>query len=159
MNKVIEDEFEREVILPIFGELGYEVLYGPDIAPDGDNPERESYEQVILTRRLDKALRRINPGVSPSVIEDAIRQLLRVESPDLLTNNHLFHKRLKKGVQVEVHTPEGELTTLDVLLVDETGLIIMNGWSSTSLQWWRRDERVGQMLLYFLTASPSPLLN
>jgi len=41
MNKVIEDEFEREVILPIFGELGYEVLYGPDIAPDGENPERE----------------------------------------------------------------------------------------------------------------------
>lgn len=119
MSKVVEDEFERDVILPIFDELGYEVLYGPDIAPDGERSERSSYEQVILTKRLDKALRRINPGVSPSVIEDALRQILRIESPDLLTNNHLFHRRLKKGVQVEVYTPEGELTTLDVLLVDE----------------------------------------
>lgn len=119
MSKVIEDEFEREVILPIFQEMGYELLYGPDIAPDSENPQRKSYDQVILTDRLWNALSRINSQLPANIIEDAMQQILRVESPDLLTNNHIFHRYMNKGVKVESRTPDGELTTLDVLLVDE----------------------------------------
>lgn len=119
MSKVIEDEFEREVVLPIFQEMGYELLYGPDIAPDSMNPQRKSYDHVILTDRLFRALTRINPQLPTHFIEDAMQQLHRIESPDLLTNNHIFHRHLTKGVKVETRTPDGELTTLDVLLTDE----------------------------------------
>lgn len=28
--------------------MGYTVAYGPDIAPDGESPERTSYDQVVL---------------------------------------------------------------------------------------------------------------
>ena len=41
--------------------LGYAVLHGPDISPDGPTPERISYDQVLLTVRLREALERLNP--------------------------------------------------------------------------------------------------
>jgi len=36
---VTEDQLEQEA-LAWPGEVGYESLYGPDIAPDSDHPER-----------------------------------------------------------------------------------------------------------------------
>ncbi|NLC80208.1 MAG: hypothetical protein GX748_03400, partial [Lentisphaerae bacterium] len=55
-------------------------------APDGEVPERADYGQVFLLRRLQDALRRINPGMPDEVIEDAIRQVTRTDSPDLVVN-------------------------------------------------------------------------
>ena len=31
-----------------FEQAGWDVVYGPDIAPDSDNPARENYNQVVL---------------------------------------------------------------------------------------------------------------
>ena len=42
--------------LDIFKDLGYEILYGPDIAPDGINPMRKLYSDVVLTERLRDAI-------------------------------------------------------------------------------------------------------
>ena len=36
------------------------MLFGPTIAFDGDAPEREDYAQVVLTGRLEKAIKSIN---------------------------------------------------------------------------------------------------
>ena len=52
-----EDQLEQEA-LGWLGELGYQHLYGPDIAHDGDNPERESYREVVLAMRLRAAVAR-----------------------------------------------------------------------------------------------------
>ena len=57
-----EDQLEQEA-LGWLGELGYQNLYGPDIAHDGDNPERESYRDVVLAMRLRAAVARLNPAV------------------------------------------------------------------------------------------------
>jgi len=38
--------------------LGYQYLYGLAIAVDGDAPERQSYQQVILPERVKAAIRR-----------------------------------------------------------------------------------------------------
>lgn len=46
-----EDQLEQET-LTWLGEVGYRHLYGPDIAPDGDSPERGNYHQVLLATRL-----------------------------------------------------------------------------------------------------------
>jgi len=55
-----EDQLER-LCTEWFREGGFEYAYGPDIAPDGDSPERVDYRQVVLTKRLLDAIRRINP--------------------------------------------------------------------------------------------------
>ncbi len=43
-------------------QLGYSTAFGPDIAPDGERRERESYEQVYLYDRLRDGAARINPS-------------------------------------------------------------------------------------------------
>lgn len=66
----------EEAALEWFGELGYEIVFAPNIAPDGEYPERESYSDVILNDRLKDALKRINPGMPDSVLADAFRQII-----------------------------------------------------------------------------------
>ena len=41
--------------------LGYQILFGPEIAPGEPLAERESYGQVVLEQRLRQALQRLNP--------------------------------------------------------------------------------------------------
>ena len=38
--------------------LGFDYIYGPDIAPDSANPERESFAEILLLRRLRNAVAR-----------------------------------------------------------------------------------------------------
>lgn len=42
--------------IDLLDKLGYEYIYAPDIAPDGENPERDSYAQVLLLSRLQRAV-------------------------------------------------------------------------------------------------------
>ena len=51
MTKITESHVE-EAALSWLEELGYEVLHGPDISPDGTSPERHSYGDVVLEERL-----------------------------------------------------------------------------------------------------------
>ena len=46
MSTITEDQLEK-LCLDWFKEEGYEIAYGPDIAHDGDAPERADYRQVI----------------------------------------------------------------------------------------------------------------
>ena len=57
-----EDQLEQEA-LGWLAEAGYETLFGPDIAPDGEHPERADYLQVLLPFRLREAIHRLNPDI------------------------------------------------------------------------------------------------
>ncbi|HWO93740.1 MAG TPA: HsdR family type I site-specific deoxyribonuclease, partial [Dehalococcoidia bacterium] len=95
------DESQAELVaVGYFRDLGYDYAFGPDIAPDGERPERGDYAQVVLLGRLRAALRRINPDVPGEAIEDAIRKVTRPESPSLVANNRAFHRLLVEGVDV-----------------------------------------------------------
>ncbi len=89
-------------------ELGYRYAYGPDISPGGSAPERDSFVEVLLLGRLRAALGRINPRLPPAAIDDAVRQVRDLASPDLLAANRRFHALLSDGVPVEVAEPGGE---------------------------------------------------
>ena len=88
--------------------LGWNYAYGPHIAPDAEMPERQSWSDVVLVNRLRDALQRINPTIPDEAIEEAMRQVLRPESPSLIENNRRFHKMLTDGVDVSWRTDEGE---------------------------------------------------
>ena len=70
-----EDQLEQEA-LGWLAESGYQVLYGPDLAPDGATPERADYRQVVLVDRLRDAIARLNPGIPNVAREDALKQVL-----------------------------------------------------------------------------------
>lgn len=99
MSKITENAIEDFSINLLEG-LGYEYLYAPYIAPDGERPERESYEQVLLIHRLQKAVKRINKSIPIDLQSEAIKEVQRIASPELLRNNESFHRYLTEGIPV-----------------------------------------------------------
>jgi len=104
--KLTEDSIELAA-LEILDELGYEIAYGPEISPDGKFSERELYSDVVLVERLRNAIYKLNPEIPPIAKEEAVKKVLRTESPHLLVNNERFHKMLVNGVIVEYRKDEG----------------------------------------------------
>lgn len=74
-----EDDLEQQC-LKWFAEQDWEVLHGPDIAPDGDNPLRASFHDVFLRPVMLEQLQTINPHLPVSVLEEVILRITRPES-------------------------------------------------------------------------------
>ena len=99
MTKITENTIEKFAI-ELLERLGYDYIYAPNIAPDGERPERKSYEDVLLIERLQNAVRRINPNIPLDAQEEAIKEIQRINSPELLANNEAFHRMLTEGINV-----------------------------------------------------------
>ena len=108
----------EEAALEWFGELGYSVLHGPEIAPDEPQAERESFGDVLLVERLRDAIDRLNPDIPADAREDALRKVMRPDMPTLVTNNRAFHRMLRDGVTVEYRRDDGVTGGTLVRLVD-----------------------------------------
>ena len=113
-----EDQLEQETLVWL-QDVGYTHRYGPDIAPDGPAPERSSFTQVMLLARLREAIHQLNPGIPPAAREDALKQVLDLGIPALLSANRHFHKLLVGGVPVE-YQKDGETRGDFVRLIDWT---------------------------------------
>ncbi len=111
-----EDQLERET-LAWLQDVGYTHVCGPDIAPDGPTPERANYRQVLLTFRLREAIHRLNPGIPTAAREDALKQVLDLAIPVLLSANRHFHRLLVGGVPVQ-YQKDGETRGDLVRLID-----------------------------------------
>ncbi len=116
-----EEQLEN-LCLEWFREGGWNVLYGPDIAPDSATPMRTDYAQVFLNAPLFNAFQRINQHIPADQIDTCYEQVkaiaLKPESLDLITNNRAFHRLLLEGVPVEFKNNEGEPVSDHVFLID-----------------------------------------
>ena len=117
MNKLTESTTEL-VALEWFEGLGFSIAHGPDISPDGEYSERESYDQVILEGRLKQAIQRLNPHIPADAQEDAFRKVIHPQSPSLVENNQMFHGMLVDGVPVEYRRSDGSTAGDLVRLID-----------------------------------------
>lgn len=98
--------------------LGYVVEKEDDIGPDGHRPERDSHDVVVLKRRLEEAVARLNAGLPMEARQDAIRKVTQSELPSLLEENRRIHKLMTEGVDVEYYADDGTLTAGKVSLID-----------------------------------------
>ena len=98
-------------------DIDYVVLSGPDIADDGPSPERTSYSDVVLVERLRAALFQLNDEIPDDALDEALRKVLRTESPSLVENNRHFHRYLTDGVPVEFQK-DGRTVHLNARLID-----------------------------------------
>ena len=98
-NRITESDIE-EFAIELLEKQGYRYIYAPDIAPDSDTPERNRFEDVLLLDRLRTAVSRINLKIPPDAREDAIKQIQRLNSPELIANNEAFHRMLTEGIKV-----------------------------------------------------------
>jgi len=99
MTRITENIIE-EFAIELLDKLGYEYIYAPNISPDGETPERESYEQVLLLSRLQNAVKRINKPIPADAQAEALKEIQRIASPELLANNETFHRLLTEGIPV-----------------------------------------------------------
>ncbi len=151
-----EDQLEQETLCWL-EELGYQHLYGPTIAHDGANPERESNRDVVLTMRLRTAIARLNPLVPLAAREDALRQVLELGVPVQLSANRLFHRLLVSGVPVQ-YQRDGETRGDFVRLIDWVN-IGANDWLAVnqfSIQGPKRTCRPD--IILFINGLPLVLL-
>ena len=117
----------EEAALEWLAGLGYAVLYGPDISPDGSRPERGSYDQVLLTERLREALARLNPDLSAETLEEVLRKMQQTETPSLIEENRRLHRYLIEGVPVEVAREDGSIGG-DVVRLIDFAVVDANDW-------------------------------
>jgi type I restriction enzyme R subunit len=100
MAALISEDHIEQVVIQEFIELGYQYINGTDISPDGSMPERE-YNEVVLKNRLQEAIAKLNSSIPYEAQEEALRKVLRSDSPNLFQNNYTFHKYLTEGVEIE----------------------------------------------------------
>jgi type I restriction enzyme, R subunit len=112
-----EAELEDALFDQLAG-LGYEVETDARIGPDGTDPERGSYDEVILLDRLGDAVARLNPHLPEEARRDAIRKVTQTERPSLLEENRRLHKLLIEGVDVEFYDEDGTITAAPAQLID-----------------------------------------
>lgn len=102
--------------------LDYSIEREEDIGPDGHRPERDSHDEVVLKKRFEDAVARLNPGLPLEARQDAVRKVMQFELPSLLEENRRLHKLLTEGVDVEYYATGGEmrgmLTAGRVMLID-----------------------------------------
>src|SRR5690242_19373968 len=99
MKPITENHIETFAIETLQS-LAWEYIYGLAIAPGAEQQERGSFEQIILTERLRKAVAVLNPHIPQQAQEQAIQKLLRIYSTDLLHNNETFHEYLIEKVKI-----------------------------------------------------------
>ncbi len=114
-ESVVED-----AALGWLGELGYQVLHGPDIAFDEPACERSDpeFRDTFLEGRLRRALVRLNPDLPADALEEAFRKLTRLSAPTLLERNRAAHRLLVDGVTVEYRRADGSIAGAQARVVD-----------------------------------------
>ena len=105
-NKITENEIELFAI-ELLESLGFEYIYAPEY--------ERNFEDVILKEKLTNSLTTINPTLEYDQIEYAVKQIERLKTTELLTDNEAFHKMLTEGITVEVQkksVTRGEIVKL-----------------------------------------------
>jgi len=115
-SKITEDDIEMMAVAAL-EKLGYRYFYGPDIAPDGENPQRGDFSETLLFAPLEAAIARLNPTLPASSQAEARRALQRLNSPELIANNETFHRLLTEGIPVS-YQKDGDTRGDRLWLVD-----------------------------------------
>ena len=151
-----EDQLEQET-LSWLTDVGYTAVYGPDIAVDGIAPERSNYTQVVLVERLRKAIFRLNPLIPVGAREDALQQVLNLDTPVQLAANRQSHRLLINGVPVQ-YQKDGETRGDFVRLIDFTDIstnewLAINQFSIKGPKYTRRPD-----IILFINGLPLVLM-
>lgn len=108
----------EQALLDQLHALGYSIEREEDIGPDGHRAERESHDEVVLKKRFETSVARLNPGLPVEAHQDAVLRVMQVELPSLLEENRRLHKLMTEGVDVEYYADDGTLTAGTVALID-----------------------------------------
>ena len=108
-NIYIEDGYEK-IFINFIRFLGYEYIPHEEIV-------RDSMKSPIASEILDQSLMRINPLISPDVLNEAIHKIKNIDAGILVNRNETFFEFLQNGIEVSYYDDDGERTER-VYLID-----------------------------------------
>lgn len=137
----------EEAALDIFRDLGYEVLYGAEVAPGERDANRSSFQDYILTDRLEAAIHRLNTHLPYDAHEAALRKLTIATYPSLIQNNQATHAMFTDGVNVEYRRSDGTIGGDQVRLFDyenpaNNDFLVINQYTIQEGKYHRRPDIV-----------------
>lgn len=135
----------EEVVISTLQDLGYSYESNAVISPDGSNPARRAYGDVLLSGILAAAVERFNPNVPADAREQAIRQLFITETPSLVEENRRIHRLITEGVDLEFSIGDGEVKGDKVWLIDfehpeKNDFLVTNQFTVTEGKHMRRPD-------------------
>src|SRR3990167_6819266 len=116
MSFIVEQDVENAA-LEMLQEMGYEIVYAPELAPDGSNPQRKEWDTVVLLNVLEASLKKLNPDVPEDAIQEAIKKITKTSSHKIIVNNEQFHEFVINGVAVE-HREKGKVKNSHLRIFD-----------------------------------------
>lgn len=99
----------ENALMSLFENLGYETLYGPDIARD--------YRIPVNEPQMRFALSLVNPTKPNIAIDEAIRKVMSIDTGDLVQKNEKFMDYLQNGVEI-TYENGGEMVHDIIYLID-----------------------------------------
>lgn len=105
---IYEDDIEQAVMERLaLPEFGYEMLFcdpEPSKREDlNDGTGRSSKKECILPIVLKESLRRINPQIPESIIDDVVRKMRRDYSgTDMVATNYELYGKIRNGIKVNL---------------------------------------------------------
>ena len=94
----LNESVVEDAALTWFGELGYGIETGTNLAPGEPGAERDTFGDVVLAGRLRDAIQRLNAWVPEDTREEARRKVLRVGTPSLTQgSSHRRDDRRRHG--------------------------------------------------------------
>ena len=120
MNPYSEDQLIEQPAIGLLEEIGWETLncYSEFEQAEESPLGRQTRAEVVLTARLETALKRFNPSATDDAIAKTVEELTQsraVMSP--VEANREIYALLKDGVKVTLSDPNSEDETVEVLQV------------------------------------------
>ena len=115
---MIDEDMVEQTVLATLGDLNYSILSVEEVVPDAVALERHSYSEVVLYTRLVENARRLNPTIPEDTVDEAMRLLLRQETPSLVEENRRVHRMMVDGIDVEFSDEDGTIKRDKVWIAD-----------------------------------------
>ncbi|MYA70960.1 type I restriction endonuclease subunit R [Candidatus Poribacteria bacterium] len=138
MNPYSEDQLIEQPAIHLLKEIGWETLNCQnEFEQTEESPlSRQTKSEVVLTARLETALKRFNPTATDDTIAKAVEELTQSRAVMSPTEaNREIYTLLKDGVKVTLSDPNGEGETAEVLQVIDWNTPENNDFFAASQLW------------------------
>lgn len=99
MNPLNENILTERSLIEWLQGQGYEYVYGPTMAPNQPNAEREDFCGVVLKNRLLTAVRRFNPQLPALQAEQVVDDIASYHNADAMLGNKEMFTHITEGVK------------------------------------------------------------
>lgn len=104
-------------------ELGWrvELAYNTEVLGETGTFGRKSYKEILLVKYLKEALLKLNPWLTPALLEDAIKTFeSHMSSASLMQINEENYRHIRDGIPVKVKKQNGQIEEKKAIVIDFT---------------------------------------